>query len=836
MNPKNCKNTLKLKKQMVYVDISDLYKSKAKTGIQRVVREITSRLSQDKRSQFELGLLNFNAQNHKYELFSNTSVKDFMLAKKDTMVVVKSFKIEELVKGSIFFDIDSAWNIPLKRPYLYKKLKKINIQIISYIYDLVPIIYPYLTHQNTLRNFVSYLSAVYAYSDIVLCDSRSTERDFLKYKEDYSVGRHIPTMVTKLGIDFKSSDRELNNDEINLVKNFINKKYILFVGTIEPRKKQKLAVDSISEIVSLGNKDIHLVIAGREGWNSNNLVNYIKKHPLYNKNIHWLDTPSDELLDKLYKNCYMSMYLSEYEGFGLPIGESLGYGKITITSRNSSTREVGKDFADYTVYNTRNEIIEIIDNYIKNDNLYKKRCEYIRNEYNPYTWSSVYETILQFLNRIKTVDELKFKKTSDKTMQAVIISNDVDKLSYNIKLLDKKARFIKEYIIIAPRIISNRIYQIKSHNKIVFIDEREVLASQYNKFKISDHLTKNWMLRSNLVKIDQINLNFIMIDDDNQPLDEVFLNTFINEDGTYNAYYFYDLIEWFHRTTAYDLGQLLTSKILDEHNLELLMYSSHQPQIINKRIFTEALKEYGESVINSPIDEWSAYFNYAITRYPSLFRKKVFVTMNWPARPTDWQYIYRPSKYIFENYYSHLYTDKAEAFYGVKNNDTLTKLKIKEKTMKPFYVAIDINQKYQYIINQNDIAHGILEFNFNNSTMYLHSVPYLIITGKKACIRLNLDYELIGDDVDNNEIFLCCEARGTSLSQRELRPIQTSVKNYYHGTVSLPIVSRNKTFAVIDFFLVINGERIYNNNKSISRLLAIGDINDNVEDAIVKNL
>ena len=835
MNSKNSKLNPKAKRQIIYIDISDLYKSKARTGIQRVVREITSRLSQDKRSEFKLGLLNFNSVNHKYELFSNTSIKDFMLAKKDTMKIVKSFKIEELERNSIFLDLDSAWNIPLKRAYLYGKLKKLDITIISYVYDLVPIIYPEFANQNTLRNFMTYLSAVYAYSDLVLCDSRSTEADFLKYKDNYKVNRYIPTLVTKLGIDFKAVSEKLSEDEIGLIKNFINEKYILFVGTIEPRKKQKLAVEAVSKIVSLGHKDIHLVIAGREGWNSGHLVNYIKKHPLYNKNIHWLDTPSDNLLDRLYKDCYMGIYLSEYEGFGLPVGESLGYGKITITSRNSSIREVGKDFADYAVYNTENEVFEIINNYIENEDLYKKKCEYIRNEYSPYKWDDVYETVFQFLNRLKLVDKIKSQNKLSQSVQAVIISNDANKLSANIKLIDAKMRFIKEYVIISPRIILNKINRIKSKNNIVFIDEKELLGNRYNKFKVSDHLTKNWMLRSSLMKIDKINAKFIMIDDDNQPLTEVFIDTFINEDGTYNAYYFYDMIEWFHRTSSYDLGQIPTLRILDNHNLELLMYSSHQPQIIDKNIFAEALSEYGESVINSPIDEWSAYFNYAVTRYPSLFMKKPFITINWPARATDWQHMYRPNGCVFENHYSQLYTDKSEAFYGVKNDDTVTKFKIQEKTMKPFYTAIDINKKYRNKISQYNIAHGVLKFQFNNNTLYLHGLPYLIITGKKAYIRLDLDYEIVGEGIDNNEVFLCYEARGVSFNQRELSPMQTSIKNYCHGTSSLPIVSKNRTFAIVDIFLLVDGKRVYGNNKSMSRLISV-DNYDDVESAIVKNL
>ncbi len=63
--------------------------------------------------------------------------------------------------------------------------------------------------------------------------------------------------------------------------------------------------------------------------------------------VHPIVQPTDGELASLYQNCLFTVYPSFYEGWGLPVGESLWFGKPAITSRSSSLPEVGGDLADY---------------------------------------------------------------------------------------------------------------------------------------------------------------------------------------------------------------------------------------------------------------------------------------------------------------------------------------------------------------------------------------------------------------------------------------------------------------------------------------------------------
>lgn len=819
-------------KKTINIDITDLYKSKAKTGIQRVVREISQRLVIDAREDFTVRLLAFDATKHMYEVFDNKDVYNYINGKIDNMEAVKTIKIESLGKSDVMFDVDSSWNIPLKRPYLYEKLKKQQVYIITYLYDLVPIHSPQYAHENTVRNFITFISAVYAYTDLVMCDSRSTEKDFLELKDSIGVKRQIPTVVTKLGADFIKAAKP-TEDEIKSIEHITNKKYVLFVGTLEPRKRHDVAIDAFDHLVKL-HGDINMVFVGKMGWKSEKLLKKLKRNAQYNKRLYWVDNASDATLAHLYKNAYMGLYLSSYEGFGLPIAEPLAYGKITIASRNSSMFEVGKEFADYTYYTSASEVANIIDTYITNDDLRAKRELYITNHYKPYLWDKVYETIFRVLSNIETANAIK-QRVKKKKLQFVFISNAPAKLARNITLLDERVSFVKEYIVVAPASNTEKINKIVSANKIVHITDEDILGDSIDRFKKADHVGKNWMLRAMLSENKLIDQEFIMLDDDNQPLVDIDITTFINKDGTYNGYYFYDLPKWPHYLTSFDRGLQSMKGILDEYNLELLAYSSHQPQIINKEIFKEAIKLLDPSISNPPGDEWSTYFNYGATRYPALFNKHIFKTLNWPARPTDWQNTYMPTEYLFENYYDHLYDDKKEVYYGLERSNVAEKFNIKDEQLEPINRAKDLNAEFDKTISSENIIHGPIMFAFKDTELYVSGMPYIVVTARDSILRLDLNFQLISDKPVLDEILLCCEVRGVSIGQRVVAfgPQEDESAGYNKGLISLPFISKKPGVYDTDIFLKVNGRRVYGNTRGIVKLVVV-DAEETIESTLRK--
>jgi glycosyltransferase involved in cell wall biosynthesis len=121
--------------------------------------------------------------------------------------------------------------------------------------------------------------------------------------------------------------------------------FILFVGTIEPRKNLLTLLKAFEELLRSTPLSPQLVIAGKEGWLVDELFSHIKKSNVENR-LRFTGYLIDEDLRALYSSCRVFVYPSLYEGFGLPPLEAMACGAPVIASRIPSILEaVGPDSA-----------------------------------------------------------------------------------------------------------------------------------------------------------------------------------------------------------------------------------------------------------------------------------------------------------------------------------------------------------------------------------------------------------------------------------------------------------------------------------------------------------
>ncbi len=108
--------------------------------------------------------------------------------------------------------------------------------------------------------------------------------------------------------------------------------FILFVGTVEPRKNLLTLVRAFDELLRTTKLRPQLVIAGQKGWLSDELFAHVEQSAI-TKRILFTGYVSDADLCALYSSCRVSVYPSLYEGFGLPPLEAMACGAPVITSR-----------------------------------------------------------------------------------------------------------------------------------------------------------------------------------------------------------------------------------------------------------------------------------------------------------------------------------------------------------------------------------------------------------------------------------------------------------------------------------------------------------------------
>jgi glycosyltransferase involved in cell wall biosynthesis len=115
----------------------------------------------------------------------------------------------------------------------------------------------------------------------------------------------------------------------------VEQKYILFVGTLEPRKNVELLFEAWAQTPV---DDAILVVVGRRGWGAP--VNH-------SESIIEVGAVSDAELLWLYRHAAALVSPSHYEGFGLPIVEALGQGTAVIATDIPASREVAGEAASY---------------------------------------------------------------------------------------------------------------------------------------------------------------------------------------------------------------------------------------------------------------------------------------------------------------------------------------------------------------------------------------------------------------------------------------------------------------------------------------------------------
>ena len=109
-----------------------------------------------------------------------------------------------------------------------------------------------------------------------------------------------------------------------------------------------------------------------------------------------VEGPSDAEVDALYKGAVLTIFPSIYEGWGLPVRESLSYGKICVAARNSAIIEAGDQLADGFENNSEFDLLSVLEPYF-DDKTRQAREAVIADQFKEFSWNDTRKLIRDHL-------------------------------------------------------------------------------------------------------------------------------------------------------------------------------------------------------------------------------------------------------------------------------------------------------------------------------------------------------------------------------------------------------------------------------------------------------
>ena len=193
--------------------------------------------------------------------------------------------------------------------------------MVATVHDVAFLHYPEFFTRRGNRVFRRSIAALKSRAAKVLCSSSATLNDLrdLGFSEERL--RFVPLGVR--GAVVTDEDRARVREKLSLPK-----EYLLFVGTLEPRKNLERLVTALAMDANLP----PLIVAGLDGWGEMGNVS--------GGDVRFVGYVDEWNLPALYDQASVLCYPSLWEGFGLPILEAMSHGTPVVTSSGTSTEEV----------------------------------------------------------------------------------------------------------------------------------------------------------------------------------------------------------------------------------------------------------------------------------------------------------------------------------------------------------------------------------------------------------------------------------------------------------------------------------------------------------------
>jgi glycosyltransferase involved in cell wall biosynthesis len=305
---------------------------------------------------------------------------------------------EEQETPTILISLSASWGIKQHNEAL-NSLKKQGYFIVRMIYDMIPSLKPHYVTKSESFQFDIWINELFQHASLLLAISEYTKKEIHRYCTLRQISPP-EVRVVRLGdvLDVSKSNGEVSTINSDYRPAFIPKRpFFIFVCTFHVRKNQRLAYDAWKIMLEQNREQCpDLVFIGLPHPIVANLIEEIRRDMDVQGHVHILSDVSDHDLKWYYQHCKATIYPSYYEGWGLPVAESLAYGKVCIASKATSIPEISDlpEFVDpFNVY----ELVAKVQRCMNDPVWLEQKEALIKERFVPTEWTHTSTQALHYL-------------------------------------------------------------------------------------------------------------------------------------------------------------------------------------------------------------------------------------------------------------------------------------------------------------------------------------------------------------------------------------------------------------------------------------------------------
>ena len=350
-----------------------------KTGVGWYIYNIVKELSKSDRNDYIAEFINFMGRHDvKSQIDYDIKIKqNKMLTYTMYNFLTKKMNISHNLIFGTKSDIYHFFNFTIP--------KNINGKVIITIYDTV-----FFSAPETMGDMKAISEYKYAAerSDLIITISESAKSDIIKH---FNVDEKKIQIVTP-GIDLQKYSYNYTDIELeNVRKKYdLPQNYILYLGTIEPRKNIERIVKAFKNYKKEVKDDLKLVIVGNKGWKYDNIMKLIESMGTDIIITGYID---EEDKIPIYKLAQFFVFPSLYEGFGMPVLEAMAAGVPVVTSNVSSLPEVAGNAAILVDPLSEDEILEAYKKILSDKQLQREMIEKGLEQAKKFQWKKSVEVL-----------------------------------------------------------------------------------------------------------------------------------------------------------------------------------------------------------------------------------------------------------------------------------------------------------------------------------------------------------------------------------------------------------------------------------------------------------